>query len=406
MNNGSSGIRIAHIKTRFLNAGADENTLYSCNWSAERGDDVHLLTGPSIDAEIRARLDPRVTVDTVPDLQNPLSPLRDSRAFLQILAHLRRLKPDIVHTHTSKAGILGRAAARLNGVKGIVHGVHIAPFLNVGPRERFIYLNAERLAARWTDAFIDVSRGMRDAFVNEKLGRPENHLVAYSGMNLDSFRHPEEIEDWRALLGCGAQDPKPPVVLMLAAFEPRKRHVELIGAFDRVLEAVPDARLVLAGDGVERPAVEAARDRSSRPGNIRLLGFNPNPGGLIQLADLCVHCSTREGLPRVVVQYFAGGVPVVMTDLPGIDEVVQNGGNGIVVGPDDFAGLAEAMTRMLTDRQLLIEMTRAALDTDVSAWDVDLMCEDNQMVYDWVLGVRGGALHDQRAGAAHVSQST
>lgn len=404
MKNRTSQIKIAHIKTRFLNAGADENTLYSCNWSAARGDEVHLLIGPSADAEIRARLDPRVKIDIIPDLVNPVSPVRDAKALFQLFGRLRRLNPDIVHTHTSKAGILGRAAAHLSGVKGIVHGVHIAPFVNVGRKERFIYLNAERLAARWTDAFIDVSRGMRDAFLGERLGRPENHFVAYSGMDLSDFRRPTPIENWRELIG-STGNAKPPVVLMLAAFEPRKRHVKLIEAFERVLQTIPDARLVLAGDGVDRPAVEAARDRSSKPENIRLLGYHSNPAGLIQLADLCVHCSTREGLPRVIVQYFAAGVPVVMTDLPGIDEVVRNGGNGIVVGPDDFAGLAEAMTGLLTDRQRLDEMTNAARDTDVSAWDVDLMCGNNQMVYDWVLSGSSGALHTPRGGAPDVATS-
>lgn len=399
MHNGSTRITIAHIQTRFINAGADENTLYSCNFSVERGNKVHLLVGDAVDAEIIARLDPRVKVDIVPDLVHAISPVRDLKALLQILHRLRKLNPDIVHTHTSKAGILGRAAARLGGVRGIVHGVHIAPFLNVGPRERFVYLTAERLAARWTDAFIDVSRGMRDAFLDENLGRPGNHFVAYSGMHLESFRNPEPIEGWRALLGCGADEPKPPVVLMLAAFEPRKRHAALIEAFDDVLKAIPDARLVLAGDGAERPAVEAARDRSSNPDRIRLLGFNANPGGLIELADLCVHCSTREGLPRVIVQYLAGGVPVAVTSLPGIDEVVRDGSNGVIVGPDDFVGLADAMTRLLTSPQRLKEMTTAARNTDVSAWDVNRMCEDNQKVYDWVLGAKDNT----RQGARHVT---
>lgn len=388
MKRSRSHIRIVHIITRFINAGADENTLYSCNWSAANGDEVYLLTGPSTDAEILSRLDPRVQVDTVPDLVRPVSPLRDIRAFIQILARLRRINPDIVHTHTSKAGILGRGAAHLSGVKGVVHGVHIAPFLSVGVRRRFIYLNAERLAARWTDAFIDVSRGMRDAFVNEKLGRPENHFVAYSGMNLDDFRHPVQIENWRTLLGCAPEAPKPPVVLMLAALEQRKRHVALIEAFERVLETVPDARLVLAGEGIERAAVEAARHRSSKPENIRLLGYNANPAGLIHLADLCVHCSTREGLPRVVVQYLAAGVPVVLTDLPGIDEVVENNRNGIIVGREDFEGLARAVARMLTDRPMLDEMTSAARSTDVSAWDVSRMCQVNHAVYDMVLDLQ------------------
>jgi len=378
-------MKIVHIKTRFLNAGAEENTLYSCNWSVAHGDEVYLLIGPSADEEILARVDPRVKIITIPTMVNPIAPLDDFRAFLDIVKVLKEIRPDIVHTHTSKAGIVGRAAARMVGVKGIIHGVHIAPFLNVGLMPRIIYLTAERLVAGSTDAFISVSRGMRDAFLEERLGPPDRHYVIYSGMDLDEFRSPKPIEDWRDLLDCAEGEAKPPVIVMLAALERRKRHVELIRAFERVLRVVPEARLVLAGEGGNRSAVEAAVAASSNPARIRLLGFNSNPGGLIALADIAVHCAAREGLPRVVVQYAAAGVPVVMTNLPGIGEVVTDGVTGFVVGENDFDGLGDALVRLLTDSALLAKVREGSRALDVSAWGIESMCRSNQVVYDTVM---------------------
>lgn len=344
-----------------------------------------LIHGASGDERMFAKLDPRVKRIVVENLVAEISPIKDLLAFREIAAILKRIRPDIVHTHTSKAGFLGRAAARFVGIRGVVHGVHIAPFLNVGTVQRMIYLAAEKAAARWTHAFISVSRGMQDAFLTEGLGKPADHHVIYSGMDLEAFRRPKPADDWPDLLGVPAHEPKPPVILMLAAFESRKRHAELIKAFDTVLAAVPEARLLLGGDGIGRAAVEAARAASSNPDRIRLAGFYPNPGGLIDLADLCVHCSTREGLPRVVVQYIAAGVPVVMTRLPGIEEIIHDGDNGMVFEEDDFTGLADAMTRLLTDRAMLERMTAAAAATDVSAWDVNRMCRDNHQIYDAVL---------------------
>jgi glycosyltransferase involved in cell wall biosynthesis len=379
-------VRIAHITTRLINGGADENTVACANWSAEAGNDVVLIHGRDSSPEIYAKVSPRVRVRGVPQLVRDISPLKDAAALAALKRLLDKLKPDVVHTHTSKAGILGRAAAKLAGVPARVHGVHIAPFVGTGPVPRAIYLGAERLAARWTNAFIDVSAGMRDTFLDAGIGRAANHYVVYSGMDLSAFTAPTPVDDWRALLGLTSREPKPPVVLMLATFELRKRHAELIRAFDAVLETQPDVRLVLAGGGdPHAPAIEAAVAASRSPNNIRRLGFYPNPGGLIALADVGVLCSLREGLPRVAVQYIAGGLPVVTSDLPGIGEIVTDGVNGIVTDADDVGEIGRTIADLLRNPAQLGRLKRGAKESDVSAWGVQKMGKDNQAIYDGLL---------------------
>ena len=145
---------------------------------ARLGDDVRLICGGEYSTAILERLDPAVSVEVLPSLVRELDPRRDLRAVLDLTKSLRSTRPQVVHTHTSKAGIIGRVAARLAGVPAIVHGVHILPFLNVGRLQRLAYLGAERAVAAVTDAFVDVSEGMRDVGVGlsrRPAGPPRGH---------------------------------------------------------------------------------------------------------------------------------------------------------------------------------------------------------------------------------------
>lgn len=372
---------IVHVSTRLNLGGAEENTLATCLGQAEDGHEVILVHGAEFDPVHQAQFGDRVRFIEVTSLVHPVRPLSDIRAVRDLTRLFRRLRPDVVHTHQSKAGLAGRFAAALAGVPLIVHGVHIVPFLNVGPVERLLYLTSERVAARLTHAFVDVSAGMRDACLEFGVGRRDNHFVVYSGMNLDAFLNASPPDDWRALLGLDEGEAKPPVVLMLAALEPRKRHVPLIEAFKPVIERHPDVRLVLAGEGAHRAEVEAAIARTGLSRNIRLIGFHQSPASLIALADLCLLTSMREGLPRVVVQYIAGGRPAAVMRLPGIEEIVADGRSGVITDPENFAETAQAIIDLLDDPDRLAALRDGAAATDVSQWREDALVRGVAEVY-------------------------
>ncbi len=374
-------MRIVHVLTRLLRAGSEENTVASCRAQAAAGHEVHLVHGREFDPRWYEANTGGFGLVAVDSLVHPLAPGRDAVAFRDLRRLFRRLRPDVVHTHQSKAGIIGRLAAKAEGVPCIVHGVHIVPFVNVGPGQRGVYLAAERIAARVTDAFIDVSRGMRDVCVAAGVGRPNDHHVVHSGFDLDRFAAADWPEDWREILGVAEGEAKPPVVLMLAAFEPRKRHCEFLEAFTAVVERHPDVRLILAGEGPHRAAVDAAVVRLNLEESVRVLGYRTDPERLIAFADLCTLVSTREGLPRVVMQYLVGGKTCVVSDLPGLDEVVQNGVNGIVTPSDDLASAAAAISRLLDDRAEHARLTAGALLSDLSSWRVEHMTAEIERVY-------------------------
>lgn len=375
-------LRIVHVITRLYNAGSEENTLATCLGQAEDGHEVFLVHGAEFDPGHYQRVGGRIRLIEAPSLVHPVRPIADLRATIALARLFRRLRADVVHTHQSKAGLVGRLAAAIARTPLIVHGVHIVPFLNVGRAQRLLYLACERLAARVTHAFIDVSVGMRDACVAAGVGAPDNHFVVYSGMRLEAFAGAQPPQDWRALAGVGPDEPRPPIVLMLAALEPRKRHVELVEAFAPLVARHPAVRLILAGEGPHRPAVEAAVARAGLERNVRLIGHHPQPEALIALADLCVLTSMREGLPRVVVQYAAGGRPSIVTHVPGIEEIVAHETNGLVTDPEDISATVTAILSLLDDPARLEALRAGAAATDVSRWKEDALVRGVAEVYD------------------------
>jgi glycosyltransferase involved in cell wall biosynthesis len=174
---------------------------------------------------------------------------------------------------------------------------------------------------------------------------------------------------------------------MLAVFEPRKRHLECLESFPRIVARFPEARFVFAGDGRLRAEIEVRVRALGLERNVVLTGFHPHPERLIALADVCLLASAREGLPRVLMQYLAGGRPVVAANLPSIDEVLRDGVNGLVV-QSDLNDLADSVVALLGDPARRAELARGAAATDLSEWDAARMGERLQAVYADVLGER------------------
>ena len=387
----SSLMRIAHLITRLIQGGADENTLLSCNAQTLLGHEVHLIFGAEVSMAMVGRLHPAVHRHQIDALGRPITPVNDARAAWSAASLLRRIQPHILHTHTSKAGAVGRIAARLAGVPGVVHGIHILPFLNVGRTERLAYLVTERLLAAVTDAFVSVSDGMSDSALAHGIGSARKHTVVPSGMDLDRFRdaRPVDADDVAMALRCRpreAADVK--LLVMVAALEPRKRVAEFLDVFASIAAVEPRAALAVLGEGKER---EAILDRAAALGvqdRVALLGFRDDVERWIARADVCVLASEREGLPRAIIQYVLGGRPTVATALPGLDALVTDGGNGFLVPVDELDQMAEPILRLLADPCLAAAMADDARRTDLSRWSTSHMVERLEEVYSAVLARR------------------
>jgi len=337
------------------------------------GHRVIIIHGRSFDPEVRRKAEEITEVVTIGSLVHSVLPHRDLHAVIALALCLRKYKADIVHTHQSKAGVLGRLAARLARVPTIVHGVHILPFVNVGRVQEAIYLGAERYCARFTDAFISVSHSVKGACVERGIGAPEKHFVAFSGMDVTKFRSPAPPPDWRKLLNVTRGAERPPTAVMLAAFEPRKRHLELIEALPKAFAGVPDWRLLFAGEG-ETETEARSRVRSlGLEERVRFAGYRRDPEAIIALADVCLLTSEREGLPRVLVQYMAAGKPCVVSELPGLEDVVQNGVNAIVTPAANVEAAAISAARLLADPSERSRLAAGTDEVDVEAWSPEGM---------------------------------
>lgn len=378
-------MRIAHVITRLLKAGSEENTIASCLYQLEQGHSVFIIHGNEFDATHYTSLPEGLKLVRLDDMVHPISPYRDVRAVAKLRGLYKSLDVDVVHTHQSKAGILGRLAAFGMKKVAVVHTVHIAPFLNVGGAARLFYVTAEKICSAMTDMTISVSEGMRTACLEHGVSRADQHVVIHSGMDIGRFTAATAPEDWRGRILGWAGEARPKIVLMLAAFEPRKRQEAFIAAMAPELIRTGDICLVFAGKGAQMEASRALAQQLGVDQYVRFLGHDPHPEELIALADICVLTSEREGLPRVVVQYFAGGKPVVTTQLPGISEIVKHGVNGLITDAEDLSDTASTIARLCEAPSELADLATGAKATDVSPWAQEKMGRDIQECYEVAL---------------------
>lgn len=380
-------MHVCHVITRFIRGGADENTLYSCNGQAATGCRVSLVHGGNAHPQMLARLDPAVEQYRLDPLRREVSPLHDLAALGRLTALLAKLRPDIVHTHTSKTGILGRLAARLAGVPVIVHGVHILPFLSVGPVKRQCYLALEKAMVPFTDFFIDVGQAMLDESLRYGLGAPHQHRVIPSGMDTEAFvAAGSSRPDFRALLpGFDPPSAGPRFLALVSALEPRKRQYEFLDVFAALIHDVPETVLLLVGEGPDHDRLQRRAAELGLARHVVLTGFREDVAQIMALADVCLLASRREGLPRVLIQYALTGRPIIATDIPGSAEVVCHGENGFLVDAGDLAQMLPPLRRLLHDADLRAAMGESSRRRDLSRWGVGHMVTEIAQVYTEVL---------------------
>ena len=347
-------IRVIHVITRLILGGAQENTLFTVEGLGRLpAYEVALVSGPALGPEgelVRRAERHGVDLEIVPEMRREIHPLRDALTFMRLCSILRRRRPHIVHTHSSKAGILGRAAARVTGVPCIVHTIHGPSFY---PRQSALMnaaiIAAERLAARWSDKLVSVADAMTDQFVAAGVAPRERFVTIYSGMEVDPFLAADGArERVRARLGIGRREI---VVGKIARLFHLKGHRFIIDAAPRVLERFPSVRFLFVGDGLLRNALRERARRRGVADRITFAGLvEPHEiPGMIKAMDLVVHASLREGLARVLPQALLSGRPVVSFDQDGAAEVVMDGETGFLVRTESSDALAEAILRAVSD---------------------------------------------------------
>ena len=277
-----------------------------------------------------------------------IRPARDVAAVAALWRLFRRTRPAIVHTHTSKAGFVGRLAARLAGVPAVIHQPHGHVFYGYwGPRRTALFVALERLAARWTDTIVTLTPREVDEHLARRIGRREQYAVVPSGVPTAQLRAtaPSRAAA-RARLGLA---PGAFVVVGVGRLVPIKGFDLLVAALPALLARVPTAQVVLVGDGEERDALAARAAALGVGGRLRITGAVGDVTGHVAAADLLAAPSRNEGMGRVLVEAMALGLPVVGAAVGGIPDVIEDGECGLVVPPEDPAALAEALAELGVD---------------------------------------------------------
>ena len=382
--------RVAHVITRLIVGGAQENTLASVVELRRRGRyDADLILGPTYGPEgslVPSALDQGVEPQLVPSLRREVNPLLDSIALAKLVGMFRRGGFDLVHTHSSKAGVLGRLAARLAGVPVVVHTVHGWGF---NDRQRPLvnrsFTALERWCARFTDALVTVTPRDTDVGLSRGIGEPALYTTIRSGIDLARFGSPQRSrEEMRAELGLAGHHR---VAVSVMRLVPQKAPLDLIDGAGRLLADLPDARILIVGDGPLRALVED-RCRALGLGNrIVFTGLRSDVPELLAAADVLVLASLWEGLPRVIPQAMAAGLPVVATAVAGNAEAVADGVTGVLVPPRDPAALASALSVLLADPARSRAMGAAAR-ARVDEFSVHRMVDDIEALYTRCLAIR------------------
>lgn len=350
-------MRIVHVITRLILGGAQENTLLCCeDLMREYGDDVLLLTGPPLGPEgsllERARAG-GVPVEIIPSLRRPINPWRDAVSYWHIKRAIRRFRPDVVHTHSAKGGVLGRPAAWSLGVPAVVHTVHGAPwYVEQGRAGRLFIQSCERWAARRCHALVSVADAMTDLMVSANVAPREKFTTVYSGMEVEPFLRAADHRDRvRRELGYG---PEHIVIGKIARLFRLKGHDDVIRAAGNVIKQSPNVRFLFVGDGILRESLQRQIAEAGLTDYFQFTGLVPPERipELLSAMDIVVHASLREGLARVLPQALIAGRPAVSYDIDGAREVVISGETGYLIPPRDIGQLSARLAELAADPAL------------------------------------------------------
>jgi len=384
-------IKIAHIITRMIIGGAQENTLYTVEGlMADHQYDVTLITGPTFGPEgslmdqVRAK---SIRVIMVPTLRRNINPFLDLIAFFHLVTILRREKFDIVHTHSSKAGILGRLAAHFTRTKIIIHTIHGLPFhAYESVLRNLIYRFFEKWVAAFTRRIITVCDEMIRQAVAAGIAPREKFLTIYSGLDISTFLTVNATQ--RAALRTSWEIPYGAVVIgKVSRLFHLKGHTYLLEAAKRVIDKSPQVYFVFIGGGILEQALREQAERLGIADHIIFTGLvQPEEIPLyLHAVDIVVHVSLREGLPRVVPQAFLAGIPVVAFDIDGAHDIIEDGVNGFLVAPKDSETLAKQLLVLVNLPSLREQFGREGKAKALSLFSKEKMvCEIDHLYKQYI----------------------
>jgi glycosyltransferase involved in cell wall biosynthesis len=386
----SEKIKLAHLITRLIIGGAQENTLSTVLYFMDHPDyEVTLITGPglgpegSLEDEAKCK---NVPITVLPFLRRNINPFYDIIAFFQMISLFRKNKYDIIHTHSSKAGILGRLAAYFAQCPVIIHTIHGLPFHPYEKKwKNVLYVFLEKICAKVSSKIVTVSDTMRDKALIAGVGRKEQYITIYSGMNITAFANaPLKREHIRKQLGIKDNEL---VVGKIARLFHLKGHDFVVDCAKAITDKFPQTKFLFVGDGILRKELTDSIANYGLSDHFIFTGLvAPDTiPDYIAVMDILVHTSLREGLARALPQALAAGIPVVSLDIDSAHEVVINDRTGYLVQPDDKKAFIAAIINLLSDATLRKQLGSNGTKLVVPLFDTKAMCRKLNTLYQELL---------------------
>ncbi len=373
-------INVLHIIAKLELGGAQLNTLYTLkNLDRQRFNPL-LATGCQGILVEEAKKMKGVEVIFLPEFRREINPVLDVITLLKLYHLCRRRKIHIVHTHGSKAGILGRWAGRFARVAIIIHTVHGWGFNDYQiPLVRNLFILLEKLTARITTKLIAVAEANRDRGLAEGVGNPSQYTVIRSGIELAKFKSARvDLDSKRQELGLR---PSMPVVAMVACFKPQKGPLDFVEVAGMVSVDFSEVQFLLVGDGVLRRRIEERIKRLGLEDKVALAGWRRDIPEIMATIDILVLTSLWEGLPRVILEAMGSAKPVVATDVGGNREVVIDGETGFLVPADDPSVMAQGVLSLLRDPARAATMGKDGRERLSQEFDIKFMVEKLAELY-------------------------
>lgn len=381
--------RVIHLITKLELGGAQRNTIFTCENLDRKKFEVYLMSGqggiltPDIDKMKKGGNESEEKFIFVKDLIREINPGRDLKAYRYLKSEFIRLKPDIVHTHSSKAGIIGRIAAKRAGVSVVIHSVHGFSFSPFQPfLKRSIYRMIEKFVSRFTDHYIFVSEGDIVSAKKLKLMNRASFSLIRSGFDFKRFKNPgidpaaarEKYNISKDDFVCG----------VIAPFKHQKGLTDLVRIASLVLEKDKNILFFIAGDGDLRGQIESELENAEIMGRFRMPGFIHDIENIIPLFDIGVSTALWEGLPQSLVQLRLLKKAVVVTDIPGNNEIIKDNVNGYTVNVKsikEFGDKILYLKRNSDKRNIL-----SSHEDDLDNWDGEVMVKSQEDLYFSLMG--------------------
>lgn len=377
-------IKVLHIITRMISGGADENTYQTVLGLDEKKYQVEVACGPDSELKRFPSLE-QYRVYKIPSLKREINPIFDIKALIDLYLLIRREKYQIVHTHTAKAGILGRIAAKCAKVPVVLHGLHGVTFHDyMNPIQRWMIIQLERVAGTMTDKFISVGRDIAELYKRHNVGSPDKYALIRSGFDLQKIRRISTLSEAQKIEKAKEIriDPKLPVIISASRLEKRKGQIYLLLALKKLKEKTSNFHCIIFGEGIERMRLEEFTAKNGLSQHVTFAGYHKDILMYFPLARVFVLTSLWEGLPRVVVEAAAAGLPSIVFQVEGVNEVVQSGETGFIVPKTDVDELSKKIEELALDCDRARSMGGKAKTRIDDTWDVRYTIKEMNQLYD------------------------